>query len=187
MIPAPHAAPLVVGIDLALSSTGVARSSGRLETVFSRGAGYARHWSVAVAIDAVLAVDNPDLVALEDYAPHGAGLNALIRVAEVGGIIRTLLERRHYPTALIRPSTLKAFATGRGNAPKADVFNAALEAGAKPTNTDEADAYWLARMGRAHLKRLGDPLELIPEHQARALDAVAWPDVTISAHHRPNT
>jgi Holliday junction resolvasome RuvABC endonuclease subunit len=177
----------VLGVELALLKTGVARVDGTFATIHARGAGYERHYHVVTELLGVLEQDGPDLAVLEDYAPHGPGINALITVAEVNGIFRSLLQRRRQPFALVRPSTLKAFAVGKGNAPKSELYDAAraaLELDAitgrveLPANYDEADAYWLRRMGAAHVG-------LIDETRPRALEAlaaVAWPDTTAGQH-----
>lgn len=168
----------VVGLDLSLSSTGVALVDGRLQTVRPVGIGYARHWAIAERL--LIDVRAGELVVLEDYAPHAPGINALIAVAEVGGIVRAMLTRARIPFVLVRPSTLKLYATGSGRAKKPELHAAALgflnavgetRDTHRPANFDESDAFWLRRMGLAAYG--GRPRG--NEAQLRALAAVVWP------------
>lgn len=176
----------VVGIDLALTKTGVAHPDGGLETIRPGGYGYGRHWTVASRILAIC--HGADVVVLEDYAPHGRGVNALIAVAEVGGIVRAMLHKAGIPVALVRPSTLKRYATGNGRATKDEVLSAARterrtldDVGPDdphrfPATNDEADAYFLRRMG---LDRYTGDLDRLEEHRFKAVTTVDWPELDV--------
>ena len=66
-----------------------------------------------------------------------------------------------------RPSSVKLFATGKGNANKDRMIAAAIEAGARGNvNDDEADAFHLRRMGLAAHGLLERDLT---DYEARAL------------------
>lgn len=182
----PNSPLTIVGVDLALTKTGVAHPDGGLETIRPGGTGYGRHWTVASRLLAI--AEGVDLVVLEDYAPHGRGIDALIAVAEVGGVVRTMLHRRGVPTALVRPSSLKLYATGKGNATKAEVLAAArADVGVGrgdpfrfPDNDDEADAYWLRRMALDRYAG-GRRLRELPPHRFKAVTAVQWPALKSAA------
>lgn len=80
------------------------------------------------------------------------------------------------PVVEISPSSLKTYATGKGNAGKDEVMLAVARRYTDITevaNNDQADALVLAAMGARHL---GAPIEAsLPASHLRALDKVAWP------------
>jgi crossover junction endodeoxyribonuclease RuvC len=94
----------------------------------------------------------PVRVAVEDYAVHGPGDPTL--APELGGIVRLGLQA--FDVVEVAPSALKAFATGKGNAPKPVVMLEVFKRWAFDPGQDDniADAYVLARMVRA--ATLGD-------------------------------
>jgi crossover junction endodeoxyribonuclease RuvC len=142
----------LVGLDLALNSTGYAHVDRTLETIRpARGLdGYDRHYDVAERVLRAIAKDRPDVVLLEGYAPHMPGAIATIRSAELGGIVRAAMQRHGVTWLEVAPSTLKRWATGNGNARKPAMTSRAVELGArlsKPTADDEADAFLLKLLG----------------------------------------
>ena len=62
------------------------------------------------------------------------------------------------PVAVVNVATLKAWATGKGNADKAMMLHAARREWPGIPNHDEADSAWLAAMGAAKLGH--DPVEM---------------------------
>lgn len=168
-------APLVVGADLSIAKTGLALSVGELVTITPAPGvkGYDRLRPMA---QAVLSRCNPaDLVVIEGYDPHPRGALALIRAAELGGIVRAGLNELGVPWLEVPPSTLKKRATGKGNAGKPDVVAAAIHDGGRPANDDEADAYWLRAIGL----ELIAGVELLYAPIAEALAKVAETHATI--------
>lgn len=142
----------LLGLDLALGGTGIAGPDRALVTVRPPAAldGYDRHWYVAEAVLRVVANLRPDVVIVEGYAHHGPGAVALIRSAELGGIVRAALTRHGVTFLDVPPATLKRWATGNGNARKEAMTSRAVELGArlsKPNAHDEADAYLLRLLG----------------------------------------
>lgn len=114
----------------------------------------------------------PDLVVVEGYSLASPGRLALVRLGEVGGVVRSRLFEIGVPYVEVPPSSLKRHATGDGNADKAKMLDRALELGARVTNHDEADAWLLRRMGR-HAHGL-EALTLDHETDAIANAGVAW-------------
>lgn len=184
----------IAGLDLALAKTGLALPNGTFSTITPPrhlGRGYDRHWYIGERLLTLIEEDGGvDLVVIEDYAPHGPGINALIAVAEVGGVVRACFTRHRIAFTLVRPSALKLYATGVGNAKKAVVFDAARvtaeadiaaarDSGvtrpayidAVPANYDEADAYWCRRMALDHYAGRY-PAD---ERRAHSLATVDWP------------
>ncbi|MDN5726076.1 MAG: hypothetical protein L0G99_09135, partial [Propionibacteriales bacterium] len=80
------------------------------------------------------------------------------------------------PVVEVAPTSLKKYATGKGNAGKDEVIlrSARRYGNAYPcSNNDEADAFILAAMGMRHL---GHPIEDgLPQVQVDALAKVRWP------------
>jgi hypothetical protein len=117
-----------------------------------------------------------DVLVVEDsslgsWNPGQRELERLRGVAQLCASRRDILDG---DTALVRPLTLKMYATGSGKSrgpgkvEKADVVKAAILAGFQPHNADEADAWWLWRMARHHY--LGDAPSLT-EHPENGADA----------------
>lgn len=159
----------VAGADLSITKSGVALADGRLLTIRSSQDGYHRLRPMAAAVLRLLAPH--DLVIIEGYDPHPRGYLALVRAAELGGMVRAGLVELNVPFLDVPPSTLKKFACGKGNAPKPDIIEAARAAGANPTSDDEADAFWLRQLGRT-LTRSLDGLQAVPDELHKLAEAV---------------
>ncbi len=140
----------IVGIDLSLTATGVA---GDIPCVFhTKMRGVER---LAAIRDAILRVtdqgdrvtDQGDtLVVLEGYS-YASGHQAH-QLGELGGVVRLALHEAQVVYVDVPPSTLKKFATGKGNANKAAMGLAAARAGYDGPGDDNAiDAWWLQVMG----------------------------------------
>lgn len=91
------------------------------------------------------------LAVVEGYSmgSKGAGL----KVRETGGIAKNILHRNGISILLVSPSSLKLFATGKGNADsghkdKPMMRHAAkIQFGIERKTTDEIDAFWLLQVG----------------------------------------
>lgn len=169
--------PKVLGLDLSLTSTGVAwppadtRLIGR--AIEARGVGRLQ-W-LRAQIREKTWERGSDLVVVEgpSYGSQGgqrghherAGLFWLVVVdLHVDGI----------PYAIVPPASLKKYATGRGNAGKDDVMReVARRFPWFNGNNDAADALVLAAMGCDHL---GQPWAPMPQHHREALSKVDWPE-----------
>lgn len=171
-----HPPARIAGLDLSTARVGYADPSGDLLSI-SGHAGpedpYRRLHELARAIERtmVLRPPFPDLVVVEDYSLASPGRLSLVRLGEVGGVVRMRLFELGIPTAFVPPSSVKRFATGNGNATKAQMITAAIERGARGSlNDDEADAFHLRRMGRAaHGLEHG-----LSSHELDAISALSW-------------
>lgn len=87
------------------------------------------------------------LIAIEGYS-FGSQGRAVFQIGELGGVLRRLFFVLKIPCLEIPPAVLKKFATGKGNARKDEVMlNVYRRWGVECGNSDQADAYVLARIG----------------------------------------
>ncbi|MFE3202145.1 Holliday junction endonuclease [Embleya sp. NPDC059237] len=178
--------PRVVGLDLSLTGTGVARYDGTTTCVKSPTLqGDARLVAIARAVeDAIRCVDpntgavpplthgNPtaDLTVVEDLPRNARGAGA---TGMAQGAARVALVRLRAPYALVPPAALKKYATGNGNADKADMRMALYQrTGIDLRDNNEVDAWWLRHMGLDHLDH---PDVKLPAAQRAMLDKITWP------------
>ena len=160
----------VVGLDLSLTATGIARTDGTTTTIRSKARGMER---LDVITDVALcAVNLCDLVCIEGYS-YGSRSSQAHALGELGGVVRHELWKNGHVYRDVPPSTLKTYATGKGNASKVDVIVAARDRlGYSGTDDNEADALWLRALG---LDLLGEPLVSLPQTHRRALDKMEVP------------
>lgn len=174
--------PRVVGLDLSITSTGVAMSTpnGQVGTATIRprkrhGLGIERMDFICDQIHRW--VDGADLVVIEgpSYGSSGAGSHE--RAGLWWRVVRAL-QRAGIPTAIAPPKNRAQYAYGDGTGNKREVVAgiSALcpwwDASKRPGLEDEADALALCAMGCDHL---GSPVCEAPERHRRALAGVQWP------------
>lgn len=164
----------VLGLDLSLTSTGVALPNGttyRIKTHAKEGD--RRLLRIRDRITRDLDWAQPHVAVVEDLPRHamGAGVTAMVH-----GVVRAALCERDIPFALVVPATLKAYACDNGRADKAEMTAAAyLAAGVEFVDDkggDQADAWWLRAAGHDHY---GAPLFSLPAAQRARLTKVDWP------------
>ncbi|HET6636582.1 MAG TPA: hypothetical protein VFH77_16315 [Streptomyces sp.] len=164
----------VLGLDLSLTSTGVAYPDGRTARIRTNiKDGDRRLNIIRREIEAAIGAYWPHLAVLEDLPVHAksAGITGMVH-----GVARAALADAKVPVALIAPATLKAYAVDNGAASKADMVLAA-EAAARHVIAyhDEADAWWLRAAGLQHL---GYPVVDVTDKQAARLAKAKWPTHT---------
>lgn len=92
---------------------------------------------------------NLNKILIEGYSFGSKGGMVMDR-AELVGIIKYILLHLGHELIIIPPTTLKQFATGKGNSDKtAMVLQAYKEFGLEFKCNDECDAFWLVQIGRA--------------------------------------
>lgn len=163
----------IIGIDLSLTSTGIA--------IWDAG------WDMTTTIKpgALRGVHRLDFIkgAVEHYAyrshiaviegySYGSRNSRQHSIGEAGGLVRHSLWAQNITTVEVPPKTLKKFATGNGNASKQDMIEAAAEKFNAEVSSDEADAMWLVAVGITHY--LGNRFDL-PKVQLSALKKVDFP------------
>lgn len=181
----------VVGLDLSLTSTGMAdgdtvhavqttQDDGVTEYRLDFVASAVRNYVLGQPFRAASAVPRADLVVVEGAAFNEKG-NAVDQLAGLRWIVRRELWQVGVPFAVVAPSTLKAYTTGNGRATKQQMVEALIDRHSaalklyrvKDGRYDMADALGLAAMGYAFI---GQPLPTQgPPPRMDALLAPAWP------------
>lgn len=146
----------VAGIDPSLTGTAVVVGgqdghAAREFTSKPSGQGLrrrlARFHTLVNEVDKMLAEWAPELVLIEGYSFSSKGQMQLDRI-EFGGLLRDRLASTVPNVVEVTPASLKKFATGRGNASKAEVVSALTHRYRSSFRTDnEADAYGLWQLG----------------------------------------
>ena len=167
--------PRVLGLDLSLTSTGIASCTGWADTLKPpaklRGHDRLRWLLTAVADHTRLA----DLVVVEgpSYGSQ-AGQAGHHERAGLWWLTTHQLWTREVPVAVAPPSCVKRYATGKGNASKDAVLSAVVRRFAWfGEGNDAADAVILAALGA---DQVGAPMVAMPKEHRAALGGVAWPD-----------
>ena len=153
----------IIGLDPGLTSPAIAARPGHeivtvvIDTKKLRGMERIKH-----IIDEVVNIDYPpslipefianppDKIIMEGYA-YGR-IHQMAALGELCGIIKWEATNREIEVIIIPPTSLKKFATGKGNANKESMRDAANKERQKDglpwlKTHDEADAYWLLRIG----------------------------------------
>jgi Holliday junction resolvasome RuvABC endonuclease subunit len=171
-------APQVLGLDLSLTSTGVATPDGETHRVTTNAADplEVRLAHIVEAVSAAFWAGDvrPDLVVIEDL-PKNA--RAAGMTGPVHGAVRLWLHNAQAVTVMVTAASVKKYATGSGNAPKTDLALAALKrAGLEfdRNRDDECDAWWLRALA---LDAYGHPVVAMPASQREALEKVRWPEL----------
>lgn len=170
----------VIGLDLSITSTGVARTDGstfRIRTRQKDGPRRANLIRDRLAIE--VAEQQPQLAVIEDL-PMITGRMSIANlktIAGLHGVVLSVLVDADVPWAYVTPKTLKKYACDNGGASKEEMAAAAfLAAGATfddDKGGDQVDAWWLRAAG---FDWLGLPLFTMPEAQRECLSKADWPD-----------
>ncbi|WP_407553110.1 hypothetical protein QOM21_24015 [Streptomyces sp. Pv4-95] len=172
--------PRIIGLDLSLTSTGVALPDGTTYRIKTRSAD-ADHRLIMIRdnLRRALATHGPvRLAVIEDLPTHakGAGITGMVH-----GIARCELADAGVPYAYVVPATLKSYACDNGSADKREMAAAAyLAAGIEfpgdltPAGKggDMCDAWWLRAAGHDWW---GAPLFDLPAGQRTRLTKAKWP------------
>lgn len=173
-------APRVVGIDLSLTSTGLADSQGRSHRIQTKAIHGVPETVERLDLIAntvmgfAMAVDDLSLAVVEGPSYSSTGGQQHTR----GGlwwIAATRLVEVAAPILVVTPGQLKMYATGNGGAGKDAVLAAAIKRypAHDITGNDVADAVVLAAIGA---RLLGHPIEdSLPQSHLRALAKLALP------------
>ena len=152
---------IYVGIDPSLSGCGIAvlgRGKPFLRTVSteSKDILYERVDYILGCVMKALNRATPDTVAIciEEPFIHAKHAHGALGIIGLGYAIREMLYTCGYSWTEVPVSSLKKFATGKGNAGKTEVIASVIKRwGADVKNDNEADAFALAKMAEAGAKR----------------------------------
>ncbi|MFE0190750.1 hypothetical protein [Streptomyces sp. NPDC058989] len=184
--------PRVIGLDLSLTSTGVAGTDWAKALRPGRRRSHERMDWLCGHIR--VGVEDANLVVVEGAAYAQGGQAGHHELAGLWWLVTQDLWRHHIPYAVANPHHRTIYATGRANpaqdwprkersrVAKGMVRSVAVERyGVEcegPGRYDQADATVLAAMG---LDWLGYPTVPVPDTHRRALEAVRWPDLVPAA------
>lgn len=192
----------VVGLDLSLRSTGIARvtvDGGDVRTYTTTvgrpaeaRATLVQRWHrldatrdaivdevIPPVFDRAACRDYPDLVVMEGPAFSSASNAGGEDLTGLRWLVLDALLVADLTVVVVAPTTLKAYATGDGRASKAHVVAAVRkhygDRFTLPTGhavEDVCDAIALAAMGA---RALGHPIDQLPEQHTRAMRTPRWP------------
>lgn len=179
--------PRVIGLDVAMGTTGIA---GEGWTDYVKAKGSSQHSRFEQQLAGIADhTRHADFVVIEGpaFSKNNNGADAL---SAMRWMVRHDLWKRRIPYAIVNPDQRIIYAVGTA-APKdpdtglrlkgdplkavvrqavADTYGVVTEGTAK---YDEADAYVMLAMG---LHWLGQPLAVVGDDRRRAIDSVRWPD-----------
>lgn len=166
-----------LGLDLSLTSTGIASSLGWCTRLRPRDRGLERLRAIVTRVREY--AKGYPLVVIEGPAYSRAGQAGHDELSALRWMVRDVLDRAGHPIAIVPPTTLKLWATGKGNASKIDMVRAMTDRfpGSGLTSPDEADALALADMGAAWLDTAHPGLSATEQ---RAIKGVAWPEAEVT-------
>lgn len=166
----------VIGLDLSIASTGVARVDGstclvKVPTKLRGGErlGNLRE-GLIVAVE-LHTIGYPDIAIVEGPSLGSPGIAGKLSNAEWRGVVLCWLHQSGIPVAIVPPLSLKQWATGNGLAKKEAMMAAATERGWENPSVkgadDLADAFLLRACG----------LAVIAGEDHPALAKVDWPSL----------
>lgn len=175
----------ILAVDPSLTATGICYPDGSTETLKTRLTGMDRlAWirdEVACRCDLPDCMQRMDLVVLEGYS-YGSKGRAVVNIGELGGVLRLWLSEYGPAYVEIPPTCLKKYATGRGNASKDDMLQAAvIRSGHTFADNNAADAWWLWQAALAHYCPESPLLVSMPKTHLVGLAKVQWVEMAAAA------
>ena len=165
---------LVVGVDLSLTATGIAKNDSvygvETATLSSKLRGISRLRGLACGVSRQC--DRGSLVVIEGPAYGSMGPGFHERAGLHWLVVDQLWVRGILPI-IVPPTVVKKYATGKGNANKGAMIDAAtrryphVQTGG---DDNQVDALWLAAMGLDYLTGQ----HVVPEAHRAALGSVDW-------------
>lgn len=161
----------ILSLDLSLVRSGFVRPEGTAGVIVppkcaDRGMPRLRHIRNSVR-DMLGGVD---LVVIEGYS--FGSMNKREALGELGGVVRLMLYEARVRYVEVPPSSLKMYATGKGNAPKDLVLVECVKRlGYTGADNNIADAMWMRAMA---LDAFDLPIVAMPQTNRAALKKVRW-------------
>lgn len=160
----------VLALDLSLTATGVAFPDGVTVTITTKDKGVERLATIREEVLACLGDGDwrPTHVAIE--GPAFGRANQMHALGQLAGVVYLALHEDGFDPVIVPPSSLKKYATGKGNAAKPEVLAAAIRRLDYDGHDDnEADALWLRALV---MDALGHPVVDVPATHRAALAKV---------------
>lgn len=166
---------LVAGIDPSMTATGVVLlgDSGFQKTELIKSKKQEGNYGelerlTEIRDKACALVDNSSLVVMEGLAFMARNTSALVQLSALNYLIREQLWRWGIPFVIVAPSTLKKFATGKGNAKKDSMYLETYKRwGLSFSDDNLCDAHALARIGEALLM---EDIKGLPQFQQETIN-----------------
>jgi len=154
-----------MGIDLSSAATGIVVLSQthtqspvclyESEVLINDVKGVKKQRAICVTIMTLINAWRPDKIVLEGYSLNLQNKSSIIPLVELGGLLRFCLHLDGQTWYEVKASQVKQFATGSGNAKKAQVMMHVLKRWGHESKTDNtADAYVCAALGLATSNQL---------------------------------
>ena len=163
----------ILALDLSLTGTGFCLD-GAVGVIRSKLSGYERLSEIRDAVARMCF--GVDLVIIEDIVMAYTPGKKWDRT-KLAGIIEMWLYDHRVTTVLLNPSTLKKYSTGKGNAQKINMAQAAwrrFHLGEQHTDDNVIDAYLLWCAAR---EAYGGQVAKVPAAQAACIHRLEWPRV----------
>lgn len=167
----------VVGIDLSMTSTGIASSRGWTRRIATKPHQFPTTFDRLRDIKTRVldCTRGADLVVVETLS-MGSQTGQHLTRAGLWHLVMEAVDAADIPWAGVTPTAVKKYATGKGNAGKDEVLLAVARRFPdwEVTGNDEADALVLMAMGADYL---GRPVVDMPKAHRDAMKKVVWPDL----------
>jgi crossover junction endodeoxyribonuclease RuvC len=173
----------VLGIDPSLVATGLALPGGsRFVTLRSNSSDeiskrlHELYNSFSAIVHSLRNRDLIDVAMIEAVMPSSTQSVARKRLAQLSGVLLLALYESAVPYVEVGLSSVKKYATEKGTAEKHEMVLAAKSAGAAVANDNEADAYWLHRIGDDFYNlSVEDSWLALTDYQRSLHDRIDWP------------
>lgn len=175
----------ILGLDLAIGTSGACLPDGSTHHWSSRGTGDERLNEQRDYCRLLWRNSRARVVVMEDIQGNLKGAAAKV-IPMLHGAVRSALWDDGIPYTVVNAQTLKVFAVGKGGrgSDKKAMMGAAMEtAGRWFTDDNECDAWWLWLMGQFHWEQaptLKAPIEG-PRLAALSVPKWCWADTTQTA------
>lgn len=164
----------IIGVDLSLTSTGLALPKNRLEVVQPKTKGVTRLFAIRKEINEYIAQHSNPIIMLEGYSFAQRNSQAH-SIGELGGVMKLSWYENDWKVVLVPPTVRAKFATGRGNASKSEVVSAVSARTGMTFDgkgaDDKCDAWILQQMG---MVATGQSKVKWPKNHLAALESVDW-------------
>jgi crossover junction endodeoxyribonuclease RuvC len=152
-----------LGIDCSATSTGIVVLEANADKpkclyekiVAPKTLGIPRCTEHAQAVINAVEKFSPDRIAIEGYGGGGKFMGSIIKLVEVGTLVRFMLHAHEHRWLEPAPTQVKMFALGTGQGKKEQMMMQVFKRwGHEALNNDTADAYVLSCIGLGHAGRL---------------------------------